>query len=142
MNEIQWWEKDYQPGWPPESQTPDWWPLWEKSDGRCEYCGLDATEDPRYLALLESDHLVPRQAGGSDGRFNLIFCCKVCNLVKHWYDPSHGKGSPTTEEERKALVEDAKAEIARRINDHQSWEYPHYFRVWQLTILAKRLQPA
>jgi hypothetical protein len=65
MSETHWWENNYPPGWPPGVPSPEGSSMWEDSDGRCAYCGLDVTQDARFLALLHADHIVPKCEGGS-----------------------------------------------------------------------------
>lgn len=44
---------------------------------RCAYCGDESTR--RQLTV---DHVVPRVAGGSGMRANLVLACKPCNETK------------------------------------------------------------
>lgn len=50
-----------------------------KRDGfACHYCGRRAP-----TVVLHVDHLIPRNAGGTDDPDNLIASCSTCNLGKH-----------------------------------------------------------
>ena len=142
MADIQWWERTYKPGWPPESPEPYWWPVWVRSNGCCEYCGLDATVDARFLAVLDGDHIVPRckEYEGSEDPLNIAIACRACNDIKRDYDPSDGEGPPRNCEDRNRLIEAARTEIFRRVNQKSAWEHPLYFRIWQLTARAEKMK--
>ncbi len=49
--------------------------IWEKSHGRCWYCGK--TEEPMSI-----DHIVPLSHGGKDNPNNLVPRCRSCNSRK------------------------------------------------------------
>jgi 5-methylcytosine-specific restriction protein A len=40
----------------------------------CHWC--------RSAPATEADHVIPRAAGGSDARTNLVGCCRDCNLAR------------------------------------------------------------
>ena len=60
-----------------------------ESGFRCMYCGLAAPE-----ATLHVDHIVPRTAGGTNDRANLVAACSSCNLGKR----ARGVAPPLTPE--------------------------------------------
>ena len=47
----------------------------------CRYCGYDMTLHYAYphLQVLTIDHVIPRDAGGSNDEGNLVTCCTWCN---------------------------------------------------------------
>lgn len=52
----------------------------QRAQRRCEYC-----QSPQLLTGLPFtlDHIIPRQAGGSDNLDNLCLACSACNSHKH-----------------------------------------------------------
>jgi HNH endonuclease len=50
----------------------------KRDDFRCGYCGKQALDG----AELHLDHIVPRNAGGTDTFGNIITACGPCNLSK------------------------------------------------------------
>ena len=44
-----------------------------RSNGKCVYCGAEATE---------IDHIVPRAKGGTNSTYNLVASCRACNEKK------------------------------------------------------------
>jgi hypothetical protein len=53
--------------------------VWNKSGGRCWYCGLVMAI---YGLEATMDHVVPRAAGGTSDVANLVPCCRICNRLK------------------------------------------------------------
>lgn len=51
----------------------------KRDDFKCQYCGLQATETGRGLAV---DHVIPEALGGESTGDNLITSCKDCNSGK------------------------------------------------------------
>ena len=47
--------------------------IFNRSNGKCVYCGAKATE---------IDHVIPRANGGTDSTYNLVASCKACNERK------------------------------------------------------------
>lgn len=47
--------------------------VFSKTNGKCSYCGVKATE---------IDHIIPRTNGGTDSTFNLTPACRSCNEKK------------------------------------------------------------
>ena len=47
---------------------------------QCRYCGFDGRE---FLAWqqLTLDHVVPKNAKGTDANNNLVTCCSACNSI-------------------------------------------------------------
>ena len=43
----------------------------------CAYCGVKLS---RYTATI--DHVIPLSRGGTDFKWNLVWCCKKCNQSK------------------------------------------------------------
>jgi hypothetical protein len=50
-----------------------------RAKGRCEYCRLPAA---RVTLAFETEHVIPKQHGGSDAVGNLAFACLHCNRHK------------------------------------------------------------
>lgn len=51
--------------------------LYDKTDGRCAYCGCKLNE-----LNYSVDHLQPKSKGGTNEEENLFLCCKSCNSRK------------------------------------------------------------
>ena len=47
--------------------------IFNRSDGKCVYCGAKATE---------IDHAIPRSSGGTNSVHNLVASCRACNQMK------------------------------------------------------------
>lgn len=47
--------------------------IFSRSNGKCVYCGAEATE---------IDHIVPRSNGGTNSTYNLVASCRSCNQIK------------------------------------------------------------
>lgn len=47
--------------------------VFNKTKGRCSYCGAKATD---------IDHIIPRANGGTDSTYNLTPACRACNQIK------------------------------------------------------------
>ena len=47
--------------------------IFNRSNGKCVYCGAKATE---------IDHVVPKSSGGSNSTYNLVAACRACNQKK------------------------------------------------------------
>lgn len=52
--------------------------VFEKSHGRCHYCGTPLTLDGKWHV----EHMMPRALGGVDQMVNLVAACAPCNLEK------------------------------------------------------------
>lgn len=56
---------------------------WDKTAGRCWYCGEDVTADPNFYRTRPNiEHLTPICEGGNDEIDNLVLACFGCNLNK------------------------------------------------------------
>lgn len=53
--------------------------VWQRADGRCEYCQLPASVHP---APFQIDHVIARQHGGASEHENLALACIHCNRFK------------------------------------------------------------
>lgn len=90
--------------------------VWNKTDGRCYYCGLELTSDDidtiegRYNSWMDVDHLQPKAAGGLDTFENMVPSCKACNCAK---------GRKTLEEYRQyvAIKKSGRPNLSREIVD-------------------------
>lgn len=58
--------------------------LWADQEGRCAYC-----HDYLLFSQTTIDHVVPRAAGGTNKRENLVVACTGCNKRKADMLPSH-----------------------------------------------------
>ena len=47
--------------------------IFSKTNGKCVYCGAQATE---------IDHVIPRSNGGTNSTYNLVASCRACNKKK------------------------------------------------------------
>jgi 5-methylcytosine-specific restriction endonuclease McrA len=56
--------------------------LYEASDGKCKYCGVDVR--CRFMPSCPTgfDHVIPRSKGGRHTIENMVVCCGPCNLAK------------------------------------------------------------
>jgi 5-methylcytosine-specific restriction endonuclease McrA len=52
--------------------------LYARSEGKCEYCGVDIKFDN-----FQADHIVPWSQGGRTTLSNLATSCYMCNGAKH-----------------------------------------------------------
>jgi diadenosine tetraphosphate (Ap4A) HIT family hydrolase len=62
---------------------------------RCELCGISAAD-----RALEVDHIIPRNAGGSDDLSNLQALCYSCNAMKRDRDTTDFRGTAARYQER------------------------------------------
>ena len=53
--------------------------IWEKSNGRCWYCGKEMNP----FRDFSTDHIVARCVGGGQGYDNLVPACRTCNASKN-----------------------------------------------------------
>lgn len=53
--------------------------VWNRADGRCEYCRLRHVHLPLVLQL---EHIIAKKHGGSDDPANLAMACDRCNAYK------------------------------------------------------------
>lgn len=64
--------------------------IWNKTGGRCAYCGLALAPDTQeyvtrvdgYQSFMEVDHVRPRRLGGADFFENMVPACQACNGTK------------------------------------------------------------
>lgn len=54
--------------------------IWERADGRCEYCQLHRN-DADFLSF-HIEHIIAKQHGGTDVADNLCLACSECNWAK------------------------------------------------------------
>jgi hypothetical protein len=73
--------------WPQEQPEPAVVPrqvsrrraeIFERSQGKCHYCGQALTLDGKWHV----EHQFPRALGGGNGALNLVAACVRCNLAK------------------------------------------------------------
>ena len=75
--------------------------IFNRSNGKCVYCGSKATE---------IDHVIPRSSGGTNSTYNLVASCRACNEKKSNLSlKEFGKlvGKDFSKIEPKALPKDA-----------------------------------
>lgn len=56
--------------------------IWEKTNGRCYYCGAQLPYRGKGKLFYTIDHLIPKAKGGSSCFTNLVPCCLDCNKGK------------------------------------------------------------
>ena len=56
--------------------------LFDAQAGRCGYCGVAMTKRAHRGNSVTRDHRVPKVAGGSNLRSNLLGACRRCNEIK------------------------------------------------------------
>jgi 5-methylcytosine-specific restriction endonuclease McrA len=64
--------------------------VWNKTDGKCWYCGIELIRYIKYLvgtrnpnlACFTIDHVMPKVQGGDDSLSNLVSSCWGCNCEK------------------------------------------------------------
>lgn len=56
--------------------------IYEKSNGRCFYCGAKLSYEIGLDNTMHIDHITPRAKGGRNNIENLNPSCKLCNLSK------------------------------------------------------------
>lgn len=63
--------------------------VWDRDDGRCQYCGIDAQSlsyydggRKRWMGRAHLDHITPLALGGEDTVDNLVVACYRCNDSK------------------------------------------------------------
>ena len=54
--------------------------VWQRADGRCEYCRLHQDDDDYFTFHVE--HIIAEQHGGTDDLANLCLACPECNFAK------------------------------------------------------------
>ena len=67
--------------------------VFDKSSGRCWYCGKALSIDSRYATVTRDsfaiDHFIPIHAGGPDTIDNLVPACCACNCQNGRHDIEH-----------------------------------------------------
>ena len=68
-------------------RTPRRQRTWNKTGGRCYYCGVQLIGDPfgrvpRPLSWMNIDHAHPKALGGGDRLANRLPACTACNCSK------------------------------------------------------------
>lgn len=56
--------------------------VWEKTGGKCFYCGRQTIPFGNFNMSFHIDHLVPYSRGGKDTIKNLIPSCRGCNIER------------------------------------------------------------
>ena len=56
--------------------------VWNKTDGRCWYCGKQCVTENNLLDTFTVDHVVPISNGVDNSINNRVPCCKSCNSAK------------------------------------------------------------
>lgn len=51
--------------------------VYERSNGRCHYCGV-----PLRIEAFHLEHMLPKALGGTDDSWNLTASCQPCNAAK------------------------------------------------------------
>jgi len=94
-----------------------------RDGGCCAYCETPLLHTYVVSATATGDHLLPRHKYPDLGENvdNLVPACAECNRIKHYYDPSEGKGSGIviTEEVRLSFIRKAREEIGKKRFDYE-----------------------
>lgn len=62
--------------------------VWNKTGGRCAYCGMSLTPDSvetiegKYASWMQVDHVQPKAKGGLHAFENMMPACRSCNTSK------------------------------------------------------------
>jgi hypothetical protein len=64
-----------------------WKRVFDRSQYRCVYCGVDLSSDLRIWHCAPEDHLYPKCLGGADSDANLVASCQLCNSLKGNFVP-------------------------------------------------------
>src|SRR6266852_6120277 len=79
-----------------------------RDGGCCVYCEKPLLDAYSVAATATGDHLLPshKYSDLAQKVDNLVPACADCNRIKHYYDPSEGKGRrlAITEEARTGLI--------------------------------------
>jgi hypothetical protein len=71
-----------------------------RANGYCEYCDKDLFASRSAFLEWQTDHIVPRHAGGSDDDENVALACWPCNFkLKGKWDPRSVCGQNATRNE-------------------------------------------
>jgi 5-methylcytosine-specific restriction endonuclease McrA len=110
-------------------QTPEQATAAVLANFRCEYCDLDfldAQHPDNYHQWVGWDHLIPRWDGGGDAGDNLVCSCRVCNWIKHRWNPRtafKGRSNPPSRDEMikaaRDYINNKKAKYDREVS--QAW---------------------
>lgn len=57
--------------------------VWQKTSGRCSYCGVELTLRGGHANTMHVDHFFPKSKGGACDMGNLMPACPSCNHTKH-----------------------------------------------------------
>jgi hypothetical protein len=98
--------------------------LWVRDEGKCVYCGFDLLQSYGFAYYFyHYDHLLPKEEGKYPElmreEWNLVLSCRVCNELKHSFDPnrdpvSGNKPIPIYTPEHKTLSEIQRSELISR----------------------------
>jgi len=64
--------------------TPEYEVALRAKAKRCPLCQVKMTDEPYLPHSKETDHIVPRGAGGTHTVGNLRVICRTCNLARPW----------------------------------------------------------
>ena len=56
--------------------------VWDKTKGKCWYCGTNLDRDHHKLNGFTTDHFKPKCSNGKQKLNNLVPCCRRCNSGK------------------------------------------------------------
>jgi hypothetical protein len=56
--------------------------VWEKTDGKCVYCGIALTLQKGQPNSFHADHVLSAKSGGTNDVANLVPSCAACNMRK------------------------------------------------------------
>ena len=98
-----------------------WATACERAGYRCEYCGKDMLASLDDYRSIETEHIIPRSAGGSEELDNLALSCPVCNSqrFKGRYNPAKDAGEGAS---RDKLIQAVKEHlIKKRVENYKEF---------------------
>ena len=99
----------------------DWAKVCERAGYRCEYCGKDMLASLDDYLSMETEHIVPRSAGGCDTVGNSALSCPVCHgkKLKNDWNPAEYAGEGAG---RKELIQAVrKYLIGKRVDKYEEF---------------------
>lgn len=108
-----------------------------RSDGRCEYCGVDLLWDRLGYGVGRVEHLLPKSyypEEVTESPDNWVLACAVCNSIKGDFDPAeefdqYVDEPETLRDRRQECINIARAYIYdRRANEHD----PTWFNIKEI----------
>ena len=81
-----------------------WHKVFERDQGKCQYCDMDLLQDFHHYTIASLDHVQSRKSGGAeDDLNNLVLSCHGCNIRL-----SRAHHLTTIEDRKKYLTDSSK----------------------------------